>query len=127
MRVANVAAWARTAGIQLVWLVIIVAGAAIPLVELADGWRWASPVLGFVIVIAAGVERIFGRTTEAAVAVDLLRRRLARERRLHATLTEDYAVADDPNDLYVERTEQHLDRYDKTMIDFNASMLHRTR
>lgn len=127
LRAANWAAGARTAGIQVTWLVIVVAGAAIPLVELFDGWDRASPVLGFVIVIAAGVERIFGRTTEPAVALDVLRRQLAREGRLLHALADDYAATADPFALYVQRTDQHLQRYDEEMVAYNTSLLRNTR
>jgi hypothetical protein len=125
LRVANVAAWLRAGGIQFAWLVIVIAGAAIPLSEalIGDGWSWVSPTLGFLIVIAAGVERIFGRTTEAAVALDSLRRELARERRMLTASAGPYSLADDRFGLYAERTEEHIARYDERMIAYHRQVI----
>ncbi len=48
LRVANTASRMRAGGIQGVWLVILIAGAAIPLSDalISDGWSWVSPLLG---------------------------------------------------------------------------------
>ncbi|MGE5210145.1 MAG: hypothetical protein ACM3MM_02720, partial [Acidobacteriota bacterium] len=51
--------WLRTTTIQLLWLVVVLAGAAIPLSSALGWWDWIEPTLGFVVVAAAGVERIF--------------------------------------------------------------------
>jgi len=129
LRAASLAAWLRAGGIQVAWLVIVIAGAAIPLSEalIDTGWSWVSPTLGFLIVIAAGVERIFGRTTEAAVALDSLRRDLARERRMIRALAGPYALADDPFVLYAERTEEHFARYDERMIAYHRQVVRDTQ
>lgn len=120
LRVANAAARMRASGIQAVWLVVLVAGAAVPLSEalMTDGWTWVSPVLGFVIVIAAGLERIFRRTTEAAVPLDELRRNVARERRLLLAGADVYGDADATYALFAERVEQHIGVYDRAMVDY---------
>jgi hypothetical protein len=128
LRAANVAAWLRAGGIQFAWLVIVVAGAAIPLSEalIDQGWSWVSPKLGFLIVIAAGVERIFGRTTEAAVALDCLRRELARERRMLTATAGPYSLADDRFALYAERTDEHIARYDERMVAYHRQVIRDT-
>jgi hypothetical protein len=124
LRIANLAAWGRASGIQVVWLVVLIAGAAIPLSEalLREGWTWVSPVLGFIIVVAAGLERIFSRTTEAALALDQQRRDLSRERRLLIARSGPYANAADPEALYAERAEAAIATYDAAMIEYNRRM-----
>ena len=123
LRMANVAAWMRAGGIQIVWLTILIAGAAIPLsdVLIDGGWEWVSPVLGFIIVIAAGLERIFSRTTPAAAAVDELRRNLAHEYRVYLAASAE----GEPGrfDRYVERSEALVADYDQKMIDYNARVV----
>ncbi|MDO8143790.1 hypothetical protein [Isoptericola sp. 178] len=125
LRVADVAAWLRSGGIQLVWLLVLAAGAAIPLTQAVapDAPTWIIPTLGFLVVVGAGVERIFSRTTPAAVALDVLRRELARERRLHLTTAGAYAGTPDPDRLYVERVEAHIATYDGRMTDYRAHQL----
>jgi protein-S-isoprenylcysteine O-methyltransferase Ste14 len=120
LRVADAAAWMRAGGIQAVWLVVLVAGAAVPLTEavIADGWTWVSPVLGFVIVVAAGLERIFQRTTGAAAALDDLRRKVARERRMVQAGAGVYADADASYAQYAARIEEHIADYDRQMVEY---------
>lgn len=129
LRIANGAAWFRATGIQVVWLVVLIAGAGVPLTQAltSDGWTWVNPVLGFVVVIGAGVERIFSRTTEAAVSLDVLRRNLARERRLLMAGSGEYAASDHPHRLYAERVEALIATYDGKMIDYNAQLLGQQR
>ena len=125
LRVANAAAWFRATGIQVVWLIVLVAGAGVPLTQAiaSDGWDWVNPVLGFVVVVGAGVERIFGRTSEAAVSLDVLRRNLARERRLLITGSHEYATSEDPHRLYAERVEALIGTYDEAMIGYTSNVL----
>jgi hypothetical protein len=125
LRVANVAAWLRASGIQIVWLVILIAGAAIPLSEalITSGWAWVSPTLGFIIVIAAGLERIFSRTTGAAVALDRLRRDLSRERRLLIARSGPYAELTDPFCTYAERAESVIAEYDQAMVSHHQQIV----
>lgn len=125
LRVANVAAWLRAGGIQAVWLVVLVAGAAVPLSDalISDGWTWVSPMLGFVIVVAAGLERIFRRTTDAAAFLDELRRNVARERRLLLAGADVYGDPDASYARYAERVEQHIGVYDRHMVDYAKRLL----
>jgi hypothetical protein len=125
LRTANLAAWMRAGGIQIVWLTILVAGAAIPVsdVLIDSGWEWVSPVLGFIVVIAAGLERIFSRTTPAAAALDELRRNLAREYRIFLAAPDDHDGGADRFDRYVERSEALVADYDQKMIDYNARVV----
>ena len=88
-----------------------------------QGWSWISPTLGFLIVVAAGVERIFGRTTEAAVALDKLRRELAREHRMLVAIAGPYSLADDRFALYAQRTEEHIARYDEQMVAYHSQVV----
>lgn len=114
------AARLRAGGIQAVWLVVLVAGAAVPLSDalVTDGWEWVNPVLGFVIVLAAGLERIFRRTTDAAVPLDELRRNIAREHRLFLASADVYADPDAAYPRYAERVEEHIARYDHQMVAY---------
>jgi hypothetical protein len=105
IRVGNAASMLRTGGIRTLWIIVVVAGAGVPLNEAIGGPVWFGPALGFVVVVAAGIERIFGRTTPAAAAQDLLRRGLARERRLFLSGAAAYG-ASNAFDLYAERSEQ---------------------
>ena len=125
LRLANLAARLRAGGIQVVWLVVLIAGAAIPLTEalITDGWTWVSPVLGFVVVIAAGLERIFSRTTDAAAALDQLRRELSRERRLLIARSGPYAETGEPHNLYATRAEAVIASSDARMVDYNRRVL----
>lgn len=113
----------RNIGIQVLWLVVVVAGAAVPLVVALDWPAWISPVLGFVVVVAAGIERIFSRTTEAAVAVDELRRNLARERRLLLAGSGDYADEARRFGVYVTRTEDAIARFDRRMLAYSEAVV----
>ena len=109
----------RAGGIQAVWLVVLLAGAAVPLTDavITDGWTWVSPVLGFVIVVAAGLERIFQRATGAAAPLDELRRKVARERRLLQAGADGYADPDATYALYAARVEEHIADYDRQMVE----------
>ncbi len=119
--VAGAAAWMRAGGIQAVWLIVLVAGAAVPLSDAVlsgEGWTWVTPTLGFIIVVAAGLERIFRRTTDAAVPLDELRRNVSRERRLLLARAEKYGDPDTTYTLYVQRVEQHIAEYDRQMVEY---------
>ncbi|MGB3686433.1 MAG: hypothetical protein WA991_11485 [Ornithinimicrobium sp.] len=82
IRIGNTAAMLRTVVIQSLWIIVIIAGAGVPLSAALHGPEWVAPILGFAVVVAAGIERVFRRTTSAAVAQDSLRRGLAREQRM---------------------------------------------
>ncbi len=121
LRVARAAGRMRAGGIQVTWLVVVLAGAAVPLSQALEAPSWVGPVLGFTVVIAAGIERIFQRTTDAALALDALRRALERaERQLVApgpTAEGDRAAA------FVERCEEAFRDYDERMEDYQKRML----
>lgn len=125
LRVANATAWMRAGGIQAVWLIVLVAGAAIPLSDalIIDGWTWVTPVLGLVIVFAAGLERIFRRTTDAAVPLDELRRNIARERRLLMASANVYGEPGATHALFAERVEAHIAEYDRQMVDYGRRIV----
>ena len=125
LRMANLAAWMRAGGIQIVWLTILIAGAAITLSEVLidSGWEWVSPVLGFIVVIAAGLERIFSRTTPAAAALDELRRNLAHEYRIFLAAPDEQDGGADRFEKYVERSEALVADYDQKMIDYNSRVV----
>lgn len=125
IRTGNAASLLRTGGIQGLWIIVIVSGAGVPLNEALEGPAWVGPTLGFVVVVAAGVERIFGRTTPAAAAQDTLRRGLARERRLFLAGTGPYQ-ADDAFDLYAERSEGLIASYDQAMVEYSTTLARRT-
>ena len=82
-----------------------------------------SPTLGFLIVVAGGVERIFGRTTEAAVALDRSQRELAREHRMLTANAGPKSLADDRFALYAQRTEEHIARYDEQMVAHHSQVV----
>jgi hypothetical protein len=122
LRYLDVVARLRAFTMQVVWIIVLAAGAAVPLATALEWDDWVAPVLGFVVVVASGVERIFNRTTAAAVAVDALRRRLDRERRVLVAGQLEYADADDPLGVYVERSEDAIAEFDRTMIDYGQQV-----
>ena len=124
IRIGNAASGLRTGGIQALWIIVIVAGAGVPLTEALGGPSWVSPVLGFVVVVAAGMERIFGRTTPAASAQDALRRGLAREQRLYRSGATPYGAAD-AFDRYAERSERLIAEYDEAMVAYSSGLARR--
>jgi hypothetical protein len=85
---------AREFAAQAIWLIVIMAGGAIPLNTALGGPSWIEPSLGFVVVAAAGIEKIFARTGRKAAAIDVLRRDLEQlQRRLEATASLPYSEA----------------------------------
>ena len=125
IRVGNAGALLRTGGIQALWIVVIMAGAGVPLNEALGGPFWVAPTLGFIVVVAAGIERVFGRTTPAAFAQDNLRRGLAREQRLFLSGAGPYQ-GDDAFDCYAERSEQLIAEYDQVMVAYSTTLARRT-
>lgn len=94
IKTGNLGALLRTGGIQALWIIVILAGAGVPLNEAVEGPGWVGPTLGFVVVVAAGVERVFARTTPAAAAQDTLRRGLSREQRIFLARADIYGGED---------------------------------
>ena len=107
---------------QVTWIVILAAGAAVPLATALDWPDWAGPVLGFVVVIATGLERIFRRTTTASVAVEALRQRLDRERRRYAVGGLGGSVDEDLFERFVRRCEEAFDDFDETMLEYREQV-----
>ncbi len=124
IRTGRVAALLRTGGLQVLWIIVIVAGAGVSLSDAVTAPSWVAPTLGFVVVVAAGVERIFSRATPAAAAQDRLRRGLAREQRLFAARAEPY-TDDEAFALYSSRSEALLAEYDRVMLDYSSSLARR--
>lgn len=124
IRVGSTGALLRTGGIQALWIVVIVAGAGVSLSEAVGASDWVPPTLGFVVVVAAGLERVFARATPAAAAQDALRRALARERRAFRARVGAYAGAD-AFDQLVDRCERFIALYDQTMIQYAESLAKR--
>jgi len=107
--------WARALSAQALWLVVVLAGAAIPLNTAVGGPAWVEPWLGFTVVAAAGIERIFARTSQKAAAVDSLRRAL--EQKVRRLQTE--AVAPCPEDTFakfVDDCEELIDHHNQQVI-----------
>ncbi len=103
-------------------MIVTIAGAAVALVE-AFGWdRWVAALLGFVVVVFQGLERIFGRTTEGSRSVDVLRRELGREKRLYLTGEGRYKNDDDPFSSFVEVAEVIIARNDQEEVAYNAQL-----
>ena len=123
LRIANVSLLLRAGGLPVIWLVVVVAGAAVPLSEaiIEEGWEWVTPTLGFVVVVAAGLERIVSRTTGAAVALDELRRSLTRERRRRLAAVDEYADATTSFAVYVRTAEELFRTYDERMVEHNKT------
>lgn len=95
-----------------------------PLNEAVNGPSWVGPALGFVVVVAAGVERVFARTTPAAAAQDTLRRSLSREQRIFLARAGVYSEPD-AFDRYIMRCEELIADYDRTMVEYSSSLARR--
>jgi hypothetical protein len=114
---------------QMMWVVVLAAGAAVPLATALKWHAWVGPVLGFVVVVASGTERIYGRTTPAAVAWEKLNRELDRQTRLFNTSTleyaeyAEYARRHERFALYVKHSEKAIRKFDKTMLAYTKSTL----
>ncbi|TIC81313.1 hypothetical protein E8D34_18135 [Nocardioides sp. GY 10113] len=115
----------RNVGIQALWILVIVAGAGVPLSEAVGAPAWVAPTLGFVVVVAAGVERVFARTTTAAAAQEALRRALAREQRAYDARVGVYADGS-AFDRLVDRCERLIADYDRTMVQYAGSLARRS-
>jgi hypothetical protein len=110
--------WAREFAAQAIWLIVISAGGAIPLNAALGGPSWIEPSLGFVVVAAAGIERIFARTGGKAAAIDVLRRDLEQlQRRLEATASRPYSKA--RFEQFVEDCECLVSTHNRDVIEQN--------
>ena len=108
---------ARSVGQKATWVVALLAGAAVTLSDALEWWSWWTPVLGFVVVVAQGSDRLFARSSPTALAKESMRRALGKERRLFYAAAPPYRDADDRFALFVERTEAALDRYDEALLE----------
>jgi hypothetical protein len=113
--------WARALSAQTLWLIVVLAGAAIPLNTAVGGPSRVEPWLGFVVVAAAGIERIFARTGRKASAVDVLRRDLEQtKRRLEATASRPYSEARFVQ--FVEECERLISIHNREVIKQNRRL-----
>lgn len=116
---------ARTATIQLSWVVVLTAGAAVSVVEALEWNRWIGSALGFLVVVFQGVERIFGRTSEGFRSIDVLRRDLGREKRLFQTGEGPYKDLEDPFAHFVEQAEELIRINDEEEVAYNVTLTSR--
>lgn len=122
LRQATIQVRLRVGAIQFSWVVVTIAGAAVAVVE-AVGWPgWVAALLGFLVVVFQGLERIFGRTTEGSRSIDVLRRDLGREKRLYLASEGRYKAADDPFSSFVEIAEELIARNDDEEVAYNAQL-----
>ncbi len=131
VRRADAAVLSRVAGVQVAWSVALIAGASVPLVQaigagntrVAANAAWITAILGFLVVIAQGADRLFARTSGVVRADDEMRRNLAREERLYLAGSGPYADAADPFHLFVERAEAELARHDGHAAAYSGALL----
>jgi hypothetical protein len=112
----------RYLAIHLSWIVVLLAGAGVPLAEALGSPAWLPPVLGFVVVAFQGFERIFGRTSAGSRSMDRLRRGLAREERLLLAGVGAYADETTRADVFVGECEKLLLVNDEEMVDYFAGL-----
>ena len=130
VRRADRAVLSRVAGVQTAWAVALLAGAAVSLVQTIpdDPWikidpDWTTALLGFVVVVAQGATQLFARTSGVVKADDMLRRNLARERRLYDCREGPYADAANPFALFVDRAEAEIAKHDDSAATYSAALL----
>ena len=112
----------RYVAIHMSWIVVLLAGAAVPLAQALGSPAWVGAVLGFVVVAFQGFDRIFGRTSQGSRSMDLLRRRLAREQRMMLVGGGQYAADVDRVHVFVDRCEDLLVANDDEMIEYFAGL-----
>lgn len=125
VRSANWAVLSRVAGLQVAWGVSLVAGAAVPLVQALD-WDAKdaiTAVLGFVVVVAQGADRLMARTSGVVQADDAMRRAMARERRLFDARQGPYRDVDDPFAVFVDRVEAVIAEHDGHVAAYSRDLL----
>jgi hypothetical protein len=121
-RRARWATRARYTTIHLSWIIVLLAGGAVSLVEVFGLSTWVAALLGFTVVVFQGIDRVFGRTSQGARAMDVLRRGLEHEQRLLLVGADVYATVDDPGALFVERCERLIGENDAAMVDYFARL-----
>jgi len=133
VRRADAAVISRVLAIQLAWIVSLVCGAGVTLVQALDSetidWlsagdvAWISALLGFIVVVAQGAGRLVGRTSGVVHADDTMRRKLAREERLFQAGAGPYRDATDPFELFADRAERELLEHDRQVAVYSATLL----
>ena len=58
-----------------------------------------------------------------AVALDRLRRELAREHQVLTATSGPYSLVDDRFAKYAQRTEEHIARYDEQMVAYHSQVV----
>jgi hypothetical protein len=133
VRRADTAVISRVVAVQLAWIVALICGAGVTLVQAfgsttfdwldAEDVNWISAVLGFAVVVAQGAGRLVGRTSGVVHADDTMRRNVAREERLYKANVGPYRDAADPFELFAERTEAELREHDRHVALYSSALL----
>ena len=134
VRRANAAVLSRVIGVQIAWSVSLLCGAGVALAQVWSGFddsssnapQWVSALLGFVIVVAQGADRLFARTSGVVQADDQMRRNMAREQRWFQAGAGPYLGSDDPFNLFVDRAEAELALHDQQVSVYSAKLLEGT-
>ncbi len=129
-RRANLAVESRLVGIQVTWSVALIAGTGVTVMQAfrqSENWlghnsALITALLGFVVVVAQGADRLLGRTAAGAAPDDVLRRGLARERRLFDAGEGPYKGSDDSFSVFVERVENLLAANDYAVMAYNRQL-----
>lgn len=111
----------RYLAMHLSWIVVLIAGALIPVVGTSDWANWVVP-LGIVIVVFQGIDGIFHRTAAGGRAMDILRRGLEAEQRMLLVGAGPYAETADPYAVFVKRCERLVRANDAFMVDYFADI-----
>ena len=133
VRRADAAVISRLLAVQLAWIVTLVCGAGVTLVQAFGsetvGWidegdvSWITALLGFVVVVSQGAGRLVGRTSGVVQADDTMRRNVAREERLFKAGAGPYRGATDPFALFADRTESELAEHDRQVALYSSTLL----
>jgi hypothetical protein len=128
---ADAAVLSRLIGVQVAWIVSLIAGAGVALVQaigaqvdwLGPNADWISALLGFLVVLAQGADRLVARTSGVVRAEEDMRRNLAREQRLFHARSGPYRTTDDPFHVFVQRAEVELATHDREVAAYSVSLL----
>lgn len=107
---------ARSVGQKTAWTIALAAGGAVSLSQaVANSWNWLPAVLGFVVVVAQGSDRLLNRSADGSASMDRMRRDLSREVRLFHARAAHYDI-DDRFPVFVARAEAILSAYDDDSV-----------
>jgi hypothetical protein len=133
VRRADAAVISRLLAVQLAWIVTLVCGAGVTLVQAfgseSVGWidasdvSWITALLGFIVVVSQGTSRLVGRTSGVVHADDTMRRNVAREERLFSAGAGPYRDATDPFALFADRIESELAEHDRQVALHSSTLL----